>query len=198
MGQRTCSIEGCERKHFARGWCRAHYERWWRTGEPGEHPIDQRVSGSPWERLLAKVDVNGPVAKNRPDLGRCWMWTASRVERGYAFLSVDGRHVPAHRVAYEHCYGPIPDGLILDHFACDNGQAGCVNPDHVRPATYRENNRRGGSPSGINAAKTHCIHGHPLSGENLRMRSGPENGRRRCVACHRIANAAYRQRLRAS
>jgi hypothetical protein len=24
-------IEGCEGKHHARGYCRKHYQRWWRT-----------------------------------------------------------------------------------------------------------------------------------------------------------------------
>jgi len=27
MAQRTCSIEGCERPHIARGWCATHYSR---------------------------------------------------------------------------------------------------------------------------------------------------------------------------
>lgn len=33
--QRTCSIEGCEEAHMARDWCRLHYFRWRRTGDPG-------------------------------------------------------------------------------------------------------------------------------------------------------------------
>lgn len=30
----TCSIEGCARAKLARGWCRAHYNRWKRHGDP--------------------------------------------------------------------------------------------------------------------------------------------------------------------
>lgn len=29
-----CSIEGCERLTYARGWCGLHYDRWWRNGHP--------------------------------------------------------------------------------------------------------------------------------------------------------------------
>jgi hypothetical protein len=66
----------------------------------------------------------------------------------------------AHRASYQAFRGEIPDGLVIDHkckVRC------CVNPDHLEPVTYKENNRR--SPRSINL-KTHCIKGHPLSGDN--------------------------------
>lgn len=34
MTGRGCDIEGCEGKHFGRGWCRKHYLRWRRHGNP--------------------------------------------------------------------------------------------------------------------------------------------------------------------
>lgn len=32
MVDRTCSVEDCEGKPVARGWCSKHYHRWYRTG----------------------------------------------------------------------------------------------------------------------------------------------------------------------
>lgn len=32
--QKPCSIEGCERPHWARGLCSAHYQRWRKNGDP--------------------------------------------------------------------------------------------------------------------------------------------------------------------
>lgn len=47
MSDRTCSIEGCERPHSSRGWCRAHYSRFQRYGDPtgSGKPISERRRG---------------------------------------------------------------------------------------------------------------------------------------------------------
>lgn len=34
MSLPTCSIEGCEKPLFGRGWCNMHYRRWWKHGSP--------------------------------------------------------------------------------------------------------------------------------------------------------------------
>lgn len=30
---RICSVEGCNKKVFSRGWCQQHYGYWWRKGK---------------------------------------------------------------------------------------------------------------------------------------------------------------------
>jgi hypothetical protein len=35
MTKRTCVIDGCERPHWARGWCEMHYDRWKKRGDAG-------------------------------------------------------------------------------------------------------------------------------------------------------------------
>jgi hypothetical protein len=125
------------------------------------------------ERFWSKVDKTAT----------CWLWTGTLVGGYGTFRS--GATVRAHRWSYEHLIGPIPEGLHLDHL-CRVRQ--CVNPAHLEPVTQRENNRRGEGWSGQKARQTQCLHGHPLSGDNLRIRP---NGHRECKACSKARYRAW-------
>lgn len=123
----------------------------------------------------------------------CWTWTGPKNNDGYGSLWVTKRnkYLKAHRYSYEYFKGPIPEGLTLDHL-CRN--RGCVNPDHLEPATDRENILRGTAPSAINARKTHCKRGHPLSGDNLYINAG--SGGRACRTCCRVVWQRRREKMR--
>lgn len=116
------------------------------------------------ERFWSKVDKSG----------ECWEWTAGKYAWGYGQFSVGYKKIRAHRWAYEHLVGPIPEGLVIDHL-CRNPP--CVNPAHLEPVTGAENTRRGG-----NALKTHCPRGHEYDEANTRYC----HGSRFCRACDRI------------
>ena len=171
MPHRTCSLDGCERKHEAHGWCKMHLKRWQLHGDPGHV-----TRPSPEERFWAKVDKDGPLPTWAPFLGPCWLWTASVTGPGYGKFYVDGRLTPSHRWSYEQMVGPIPAGLVLDHL-CRVRR--CCNPAHLEPVTHRENLMRGASFVEENALKTACPKGHPLTGRNVVY----WRGHRKCREC---------------
>lgn len=81
------------------------------------------------ERLAARTERQGD----------CLVLTSSILSNGYGSIRADApsrKNLKAHRVAYELHYGPIPDGLVIDHI-CRNRS--CVNPEHLRAVTKKQN-----------------------------------------------------------
>jgi hypothetical protein len=116
----------------ARRLCRKHDARLRRTGSTDE-PDRRRKSGDdPRVRFWTKVDQSA-------GLGGCWPWLGGRVKstaRYGSFGVRSGTSVRAHRFAYEFLYGPIPEGLTIDHLCM---RPECVNPLHLEAVPLREN-----------------------------------------------------------
>lgn len=78
----------------------------------------------------------------------CWLWTLKTDREGYGVANWAGRTHRAHRLAYTHWEGPIPDSAELDH-TCE--VHACVRPSHLDPVTglvnlERKHLRRGMTP----------------------------------------------------
>jgi hypothetical protein len=123
----------------------------------------------------------------------CWTWVGATSSAGHGTVRWKGTTTSAHRMMYEANIGPIPEGAVLDHFRCNNPS--CVNPEHVRPASYRENNLRCDSVVAKNAAKETCPMGHPLSGDNL-SRYELSKGKRLCRQCKNAGQVKWATRAK--
>jgi hypothetical protein len=144
LGEGDCSPAGS----IIRGWCPRHYQRLRSTGSL----TVKRIVNDDEARFWSKVDRRGDDA--------CWLWTGSVNVGGYGIFSAGGRILGAHRWAYEHFVGDVPeDRPFLDHachsraqecranMACDHRR--CVNftqgdPErlHLEPVTRLVNAQR--------------------------------------------------------
>ncbi len=132
-------------------------------------------------RFWARVDRKAP--------GGCWVWTGALNAYGYGAVRCAEKVLRAHRVSFEALVGPVPEGLELDHL-CRN--RACVNPQHLRRVTHRENMLASESPMIQVHRSGACRRGHPFE---VYARTSP-GGQRHCIACARIREAARRQRIR--
>jgi len=153
----ACSVDGCERRAYKRGFCNMHYLRVRKNGHPGgvEPLTDRRPSPCSVDGCDGVVERKGlcvlhdaRVRRGRP-VGMAEATVAapvrdaedfySRVEQGDGCwdwveggsgASGYGRACGdhAHRVSWRFAYGPIPEGLWVLH-TCDNRK--CVRPDHL-------------------------------------------------------------------
>lgn len=140
--KRKCAVENCDRWRHAEGFCIAHFKRLQRHGDPlAGGPFRNHTHDREWLMGMVEVQPNG-----------CWRWKGAVISTGYGHMRHKGQYVVAHRFAYELLVGPIPAGLALDHL-CHNRDLSCrfpapclhrlcVNPTHLEPVTYGENNQR--------------------------------------------------------
>ena len=126
--KRICSIEGCGKPHEARGWCKRHYLRWKRHGNPNS---GRTAKGAPlaWLRSVALVH----------DGDECLFWPFSRDTGGRGRLAINGKDLIASRLVCSMSHGDAPSDIHQATHSCGKGHLGCVNPKHLRWATNAEN-----------------------------------------------------------
>lgn len=125
---------------------------------------------SVFQRLVEAIEIN-------PESG-CWEFSKGLTGKGYAMLFHEGRSVYAHRLSYEFAYGPVPEGLVIDHL-CVNTK--CVKPEHLEAVTQVVNMSRSKW-----ARQTHCLRGHEFTIENTYVHKRAHGPARVCRACKRM------------
>lgn len=140
------------------------------------------------DKLLQYLLNNTAVTDNG-----CWEYTRYVNAKGYPVLKVGRRNQGFHRFVHKIINSQDPP--VVMHI-CDNSN--CVNPLHLKSGTVYLNNKDRhlkGRTVSPNAAKTHCVSGHPLSGENLVI---TKLGYRRCRSCNLRSTRDCKRRKRES
>ena len=161
-----CSVDQCEKKSFCKGYCRIHYDRIRKHGDPNVGR--KKRSTCSVENCESLAKSNGMCAmhyarfkrhadplyvsdgtqpgeaigwlkahSNHEDRINCLDWPFAKANGGYGHMRVNGQYVGAHRVMCVIANGEPVTGL--DHAAHSCGNSGCVNPHHLRWATRSDN-----------------------------------------------------------
>lgn len=128
---KICSIDDCDSRVAARGWCTKHWTRWRTTGDPLKTKSTPKGEA---KRFLEEIVI--------PYQGDdCLKWPYSTRGNGYGQTGPRTKRLLVHRVVCEAVYGPPPTPEHQAAHSCGKGRQGCVNPKHLRWATREENER---------------------------------------------------------
>lgn len=123
---KKCKVDGCEREHKTKGYCKRHYQLTTRAAKRALLPPKERPSLE--DRLETRSEINAITG--------CVEWTGAKDTSGYGEISVSGKSILTHRATWELVNGPIPDGLFVLH-RCDNRV--CRNIAHLFIGTHQDN-----------------------------------------------------------
>lgn len=129
MGMYTgieCSIDDCTKQAYAKYWCKTHYERSLKYGDPLGGGV---IKGEPVRFYLATVQL---------DTDECILWPYGKDTIGYGVIFWEGKGRKVHRIACEQAYGPPPEPeMDAAHGPCNNRL--CFNPKHLSWKTRKDN-----------------------------------------------------------
>lgn len=144
MTRKPCAVPECVRPYHASGYCKLHYNRWKRHGDPHAN-FTKGTNRAQLDRFIQEA-----LCANTDE---CILWPYALFTRGYGVYEGTTNGVSTQRAHVYVCaaaHGPKPDPSL---FACHScGKPPCVNPRHLRWDTAKANsadrNKHGTVPRG--------------------------------------------------
>lgn len=126
--KRICDVKDCGKPHHSKGYCREHYPRWKRHGDP----LAGNASHGEPEHFLREVVLVY-------DGEECLLWPYSKGGKGYGSINLGGRMKTVSRVVCEFFNGPPPSPEYEAAHLCGRGHDACVTKRHLVWKTPAEN-----------------------------------------------------------
>lgn len=145
------------------------------------------------QRIRDKDSIKKLLGQSEWVASGCLEWTGKLTPAGYSRFCFNSKSTTGHRAHWLLVNGPIKKDLVLDHL-CRNKI--CINLEHLEVVTSIENVMRGVGFGPTNAAKTHCLYGHPLTKDNLYNCVTANRQRRICKKCKDRNTVKTRQKRR--
>lgn len=145
MAKRTCSLDGCLERVFARGWCGKHYRRWYKHGDPlaevnvpaaqaeecsvdecERRPVARGWCSMHYQRWkkTGSLGPSAPTGTRKPKA--CGVEDCDRPHYGKGYCNLHWKRWKRHGDPHETGARADPYGPILD----DKGYVRIWMPDH--------------------------------------------------------------------
>ncbi len=126
--QRICSIEGCGKKVYGKGFCQKHHYRLWKHGDP----LGGRVSPGEPMRFIDEVAL-------LHDGMECLFWPYAKRTGGAATVQINGKLESVARYICSVVNGEPPTPTHEAAHSCGKGHLACIAPIHLSWKTPKEN-----------------------------------------------------------
>lgn len=124
-----CEVSDCNNPRHSKQYCGKHYYKFKTYGDP----LAGRNCASRGEALKWIKENSSYGGDN------CIVWPFEITHYGYGTVSHQGKRRVASRVMCEAAHGRAPTKEHQAAHSCGNGHKACMNPNHLRWATRKEN-----------------------------------------------------------